>query len=221
MLLTASAVAASSIAIHPLGGVTSAGLLPAIGVALSTRPSGDAQRNRLLTFIAEHEGTHLGGVVRGLGFGNHQASLHLSVLEREGRIWSRRDGRLLRFHTVEGVSRMTPVGELPSPPFVHAPDSIQIRLLDRLARVPREGRAEGPLTQRELANEIGCSQQLISHHLRQMSEGDLVRSRRVGVRKRWLVTPTGFSALQAGLEALPLDPEPLERTAQEDATSDR
>ncbi len=212
LLLTASAIAASSFAIDPLNGITSAGLLPAIGIALTSRPGGQAQRARITAFIEEHEGTHLGGIVRELDLGNHQATLHLSVLEREGTVWSRRDGRLLRFYTAS-ISRFTPVDELPTPPLVHAPDSILIRLLDRLARVPTRGRPEGPLTQGELAKEIGCSQQLISYHLKQMFGEGLVRSARMGVRKRWSVTPLGLSILQTDLEALPNEPR---RTASTD-----
>jgi predicted transcriptional regulator len=208
LLLTASAIAASSLAIDPLAGVTSAGLFPAIGIALSsrtnrsTRSSGDAQRARIAAFISEHEGAHLGGIVRKLDLGNHQATLHLSVLEAEGEIWSRRDGRLLRFYSKD-ISKLTPIAELPTPPLVHAPDSIQIRLLDRLARVPSADRESGPLSQGELAREIGCSQQLISYHLKQLAGEGLVRSERVGVRKRWRVSPIGLSVLQTGLEALP------------------
>jgi len=214
LLLTASAIAASSLAIDPLVGVTSAGLFPAIGVALSSRTnrssrsSGEAQRARITAFISEHEGAHLGGIVRELNLGNHQATLHLSVLEAEEDIWSRRDGRLLRFYS-KAVSKLTPINELPTPPLVHAPDSIQIRLLDRLARGPTGGRESGPLTQGELARVIGCSQQLVSYHLKQLAGEGLVQSERVGVRKRWRVSPIGLSVLQTGLEALPDGPDSM------------
>jgi DNA-binding transcriptional ArsR family regulator len=196
LLLTASAIAASSLAIDPLVGVTSAGLFPAIGVALSSRTnrssrsSGEAQRARITAFISEHEGAHLG------------------VLEAEEDIWSRRDGRLLRFYS-KAVSKFTPINELPTPPLVHAPDSIQIRLLDRLARGPTGGRESGPLTQGELARVIGCSQQLVSYHLKQLAGEGLVQSERVGVRKRWRVSPIGLSVLQTGLEALPDGPDSM------------
>ena len=88
----------------------------------------------------------------------------------------------------------TPLAQLPSPPLPQDPNSVLIQLLDRLARTP-EGGTMGPPTQGQLALELGCSQQLISYHLKALTDGGLVIAVQDGVRKIWQVTPTGFNLL--------------------------
>ncbi len=154
---------------------------------------GDDQRLRILQFLLQNEGINLGGIIRGLQLGNHQAAHHLRILEEERRIWSRKDGRLLRYYT-SAIHVQTPIAQLPAPPLPQDPNSVLIQLLDRLARTP-EGGAMGPPTQGQLALELGCSQQLISYHLKTLTDGGLVIAVQDGVRKIWQVTPTGFNLL--------------------------
>lgn len=147
----------------------------------------------ILAYIAAYEGLNLGTIIRGLQLGNHQAAHHLRVLEEAQQVWSRRDGRLLRYYT-SAVGRQTSPDQLPAPALPQDPNSVLIQLLDRLARTP-EGSPTGPPTQTQLAAELGCSQQLISHHLNSLSDQGLVFAVQEGVRKRWQVTPAGFNLL--------------------------
>ena len=154
---------------------------------------GDQMRARIQAYVASYEGMNLGTIIRGLELGNHQAVHHLRILEESQHLWSRRDGRLLRYYTA-AVPRHTPVDQLPAPALAQDPNSVLIQLLDRLARTP-EGGAAGPPTQTMLAEELGCSQQLVSHHLKALTDGGLVLAIQEGVRKLWQVTPAGFNLL--------------------------
>jgi len=178
------------------------GAKPRSGIRLSTRPAGDQIRTRIESYIADNQGCHLASIIRALGLGNNQAALHLRVLESGGKIWSRRDGRFLRFHT-NAISKLYDEGSLPVPPSIHAPAPLQIELLDRLARAPKASATRGPLTQGELASELDCSQQSVSYHLTALESRGFVVAIREGFRKRWRVTAAGLTHLTIGLEALP------------------
>ena len=182
---------------------------------MSTRPAGDQIRVHIESHIAENQGCHLASIIRTLGLGNNQAALHLRVLESTEKIWSRRDGRFLRFYTNE-ISKLTTEGKLPTPPTVHAPAPLQIELLHRLARAPKLSAAKGPLTQGQLARELDCSQQSVSYHLTALEARGFVITIREGFRKRWRVTAAGLTNLTIGLEALPAS----EQDENSDETTD-
>ena len=58
---------------------------------------GEFQRGRLYGYIESNPGIHLSALTRLSDIGNNQATYHLDRLKKEGRIWSKRDGRLLIF----------------------------------------------------------------------------------------------------------------------------
>ena len=71
-------------------------LLLMFGMVRKTK-DGEFQRGRLYGYIESNPGIHLSALTRLSDLGNNQATYHLDRLEKEGRIWSRRDGRLLIF----------------------------------------------------------------------------------------------------------------------------
>ena len=165
------------------------------------RQDGAQTRERISTFVELNQGIHLSGIIRALELGNHQAALHMRTLASEATVWSRTEGRYLRFYTLS-VSPQTPPDQLPNPPVSYPPDSMQWKLLDRLARNPASIGVKGPLTQGKLAAQLDCSQQLVSHHMLSLEESGCVVSRRAGFRKVWKVTAAGLQALTGGARSL-------------------
>ncbi len=170
-------------------------------MANGPRPDGDATRARILIFLEKNQGAHLSAIIRALQLGNHQATIHLKTLESQSSIWERREGQLLRYFT-NTIPPHTSPEDLPNPPQMFTPDSVQFRIIDRLARNPNPSNNAGPLTQGKLADELGCSQQLISHHLIALEKSGCIKSRKSGFRKNWSVLAPGLQAITGGSRSL-------------------
>jgi predicted transcriptional regulator len=165
------------------------------------RADGEASRVKILTFLEKNQGTHLSAIIRALELGNHQATIHLKTLQDQTTIWARREGQFLRYFT-STISPHTPPEELPNHPQVFPPDTMQFRIIDRLARNPNPTGETGPLTQGKLAEGLECSQQLISHHLIALENSGCIQSRKSGFRKKWRVLAPGLQAVTGGLRSL-------------------
>ncbi|MBT4060121.1 MAG: ArsR family transcriptional regulator [Euryarchaeota archaeon] len=165
------------------------------------RADGDATRTRILKFLTQNQGSHLSAIIRALQLGNHQATIHLKTLEGQSKLWGRREGQLLRYYT-STIPPHTPHEQLPNPPQSFTPDTMQFRIIDRLARNPKPVGQTGPLTQGMLAEELECSQQLVSHHLISLEKSGCVKSQKAGFRKKWRVLAPGLQAITGGLRSL-------------------
>jgi predicted transcriptional regulator len=170
-------------------------------MANGPRPDGDASRARIIIFLEQNQGAHLSAIIRTLELGNHQATIHLKTLEAQSALWGRREGQFLRYFT-STIPPHTPPEDLPNPPQIFALDSMQFRIIDRLARNPTPSKNTGPLTQGKLAGELECSQQLISHHLIALEKSGCIKSRKSGFRKNWSVKAPGLQAITGGLRSL-------------------
>jgi len=149
--------------------------------------AGTYQRGRLEGFLTAHPGCHLSGIIRALNLGNHQAVHHLRILEHEGRVWCRRDGRLLRYYT-SAVDRAAELSNLPRP--VDANQLSDVALMVLRSVVEQEEGQPSP-TQRELAFRLDTSQQLVSHHLKRLESQGLITRRRSGLRTNRVLTEEG------------------------------
>ena len=149
--------------------------------------AGTYQRGRLEGFLTAHPGCHLSGIIRALEMGNHQAVHHLRVLENEGRVWCRRDGRLLRYYT-SAVDRAAELSNLPRPVDANQLSDVALMVLRSIAE-QEKGRPSP--TQRELASRLGTSQQLVSHHLKRLESQGLIARRRSGLRTNRELTDEG------------------------------
>jgi predicted transcriptional regulator len=165
------------------------------------RADGAATRKRILAFIESNQGTHLSAIIRALQLGNHQATLHLKTLVDQTKIWGNKEGNFLRYYT-SAISPLTPTEQLPNPPQIFSPDMMQFKIIDRLARNPNPGGVKGPLTQGILAEELDCSQQLVSHHLVALEKSNCIKSKKSGFRKKWRVLAPGLQAITGGLKSL-------------------
>lgn len=150
--------------------------------------AGTHQRGRLEGFLTAHPGCHLSGIIRALEMGNHQAVHHLRILENEGRVWCRRDGRLLRYYT-SAVDRAAELSNLPRP--VDANQLSDVALMVLRSIVEQEDGRPSP-TQRELASRLETSQQLVGHHLKRLESQGLITRKRSGLRTNRQLTEEGM-----------------------------
>jgi DNA-binding MarR family transcriptional regulator len=154
-------------------------------------------RGRIVGFLSANQGLHFSAIADAMDMGNHQAAHHLSILEKDGHLWKRRDGRRLRFYTIE-VSQLNK--RLPVPLEPPAPDSLPARLLEDIEAL-EHGVIEGA-GQRAIAKRLATSQQLVSHHLRMMEkQGWIIRHGR-GRRKVIGLTEHGIEALSESRTAM-------------------
>ena len=164
--------------------------------------AGTYQRGRLEGFLPAHPGCHLSGIIRALEMGNHQAVHHLRLLEIEGKVWCRRDGRLLRYYT-SAVDRAAETSSLPRPIDASQLSDVALMVLRSIAE--QEG-GETPPPQRELASTIGTSQQLVGHHLKRLESQGLITRRRRGLRTNRELTEEGLRLWSTLVEPLSLRP---------------
>lgn len=152
---------------------------------------GEFQRGRLYGYIESNPGIHLSALTRLSGLGNNQATYHLDRLEKEGRIWSIREGRLLVF-----FADSVPVGNPISSPILEinfSKNSIKRAILMELNKVDLMDIKEPNGGQ--LAKEIGISPQVISYHLRSLIRWEMVNRKRIGLKVSLSITKLGIEAL--------------------------
>ncbi len=164
--------------------------------------AGSYQGGRLEGFLTAHPGCHLSGIIRALEMGNHQAVHHLRVLENEGRVWCRRDGRLLRYYT-SAVDRAAELSNLPRPVDANQLSDVALMVLRSIAE-QEEGHPSP--TQRELASRLETSQQLVSHHLKRLESQGLISRRRRGLRTNRELTDEGMRLWATLVEPLSSSP---------------
>ena len=174
---------------------TSAGLW-LLGLVGRTSETSDGryQRGRLMGYLTANPGCHFRALMAALDMSNGQITHHLKILQDEGRIWRRPDGRLVRFYPYTSNLHPGVLDEnLPMPPLSPDPNSLQgkiLRLLDD------DGQMNKFPTQAELARRLDRSQQLVSHHLRTLQKYGLVQKQKSGVKNRYGLTREALFLLE-------------------------
>ena len=170
------------------------GLPMVFGLVRKTK-DGEFQRGRLYGYIESNPGIHLSALTRLSDLGNNQATYHLDKLEKEGRIWSRRDGRLLIFFAdsvPKDASFSSPVLDIN-----FSKNSIKRSILMHLNQADLMDLAGSSGSQ--LAKELGVSPQVFSYHIRSLIDWDMVERRRSGLKVSLSITELGIEAL-TGIE---------------------
>ena len=160
---------------------------------------GEFQRGRLYGYIESNPGIHLSALTRLSNLGNNQATYHLDRLEKEGRIWSKRDGRLLIF-----FADSVPMDSSISRPILDinfSKNSVKRAILMRLNEIDLSD-LKGP-SGAQLAKDIGISPQVISYHIRSLIGWKMVAKKRAGLKVSLLITELGIEALTS----IDLEPE--------------
>lgn len=165
-------------------------LLLMLGIVKKTQ-HGEFQRGRLYGFIESNPGIHLSALTRLSNLGNNQATYHLDILEKEGIIWSRKEGRLLVFFA-DTVSKKS---EIISPllDINFSKNSIKKSILMYLNQAELMN-LTGP-NGSELAKKIGVSSQVLSYHIRSLINWEMVERKRTGMRSSLYITELGIEAL--------------------------
>ena len=156
---------------------------------------GEFQRGRLYGYIESNPGIHLSALTRLSDLGNNQATYHLDRLEKEGRIWSRRDGRLLIF-----FADSIPLSTSFSGPILDinfSKNSIKRSILMHLNQAELMDLA-GP-SGSQMAKKLGVSPQVFSYHIRSLIDWEMVERKRSGLKVSLFITELGIEAL-TGIE---------------------
>ena len=180
-LLTSTATA-----IFASEGARFAILLAVMGplIAITQRGEGGIfTRGRLLGFIEAHPGIHFSALRDALELGNGVTAHHIQILEKEGRVISWMDGRVRRFAS-SGVDQ-TRLQEIQNPV-----TGMQIAILQVLSESGALGIHTG-----ELRTKLATSRQLLSYHMKQLSERNFVKSSGRGRSIRWNLLEEGQEKL--------------------------
>ncbi|MBT3641692.1 MAG: hypothetical protein HN533_03610 [Euryarchaeota archaeon] len=165
-----------------------------IGIVKKTQ-HGDFQRGRLYGYIESNPGIHLSALTRLSNLGNNQSTYHLDILEKEGMVWSRMEGRLLVFFA-DTVSKKS---EITSPllDINFSKNSIKKSILMYLNQAElMDLKGHNGL---ELAKEIGVSSQVLSYHIRSLIKWEMVERKRTGLKNSLYITELGIEALTKDL----------------------
>lgn len=112
--------------------------------------------------IIENPGIHYHALTKELEIPNGSAIYHLSVLEREGYIKTRRDGMRKRFYS--DTAKVPEDHKLP-------PEHLRLQIVMLVSEKPG-------LTQKAISEEMGITRDVIGYHLRELvKEGYLADSR--------------------------------------------
>ncbi len=152
------------------------------------RESGEFQRGRILGFLSGSQGAHVALIKKILNLSNGQMSHHLSILEKEGLVWSVGDGRKLRYYTHH--IKIDNLESLPKPPLQIINGSTQHTILLKI-----EENEENGITLSQISNELKRTPSLINYHISSLYSSDYITSQYKKFTKIWLITQEGKAAL--------------------------
>ncbi len=145
-------------------------------------------RGRILGYVEANAGIHFSALRDGLGLANGVTSYHLHTLESTGQVISWRDGKLRRYAvstlSMEEVSRI-------KNPIV----GTRLAILEVLADSGSVG-MPGP----EIRERLKISRQLLSHHLSELRNVDVVEAASNNRRPNWRISDKGMDILAASRE---------------------
>ncbi len=160
----------------------------------SETTDGKYQRGRIMGYLTANPGCHFRALMAAMQMSNGQCTHHIRILEKEEKIWRKKDGRLVRYYPLTSdMNPYTDEQELPVPPLSPDPKSLQGKILTILDDDGLLG--EFP-TQALLAKRLDKSQQLISHHLRTLQKYGLVERRKMGMKNCYKLTREAIFLLE-------------------------
>jgi len=172
-------------------------LLFMVGMVRKTK-NGDFQRGRLYGFIESNPGIHLSALTRLSDLGNNHATYHLDKLEKDGRIWSRKEGRFLIFFA-DSVPKSSGFSS-PQIDINFSKNSVKRSILMQLNQSDLLDLA-GP-SGTDLSNMIGVSAQVLSYHIRSLIDWNMVERKRVGLKVSLYITELGIQALTKDIDEM-------------------
>lgn len=121
-------------------------------------------RGRVYQYIEMNPGEHYNQIKRDVGLANGSLVHHLTILEKAGKIRSRRDGRFRRFYTTRTRIPRTNGGIL---------TEVQKRVVDAVKDIPG-------VTQKEISSLLGVHQSSVNYQMTKLEERGLIRVERKG-----------------------------------------
>jgi len=145
-------------------------------------------RGRLLGYLEANAGIHFSALRDALGLANGVTAYHLHTLESTGQVISWRDGKLRRYAisslSKEEVSRIkNPIA------------GTRLAILEVLAKSGNIG-----LSGTDIRSKLEISRQLLSHHLSELRNGELVEAASEARRPNWRLSDNGMEALVTSRE---------------------
>jgi len=145
-------------------------------------------RGRLLGYLEANAGIHFSALRDALGLANGVTAYHLHTLESTGQVISWRDGKLRRY-AISSLSREE-VSRIRNPIA-----GTRLAILEVLAESGNIG-----LSGTEIRSKLEISRQLLSHHLSELRNGELVEAATEARRPHWRLSDNGMEALVTSRE---------------------
>jgi DNA-binding transcriptional ArsR family regulator len=145
-------------------------------------------RGRLLGYLEANAGIHFSALRDALGLANGVTAYHLHTLETTGQIISWRDGKLRRY-AISSLSREE-IGRIRTPIA-----GTRLAILEVLSESGNIG-----LSGTDIRLKLEISRQLLSHHLSELRNGELVEAASEARRPRWRLSDGGMDALVTSRE---------------------
>jgi len=145
-------------------------------------------RGRLLGYLEANAGIHFSALRDALGLANGVTAYHLHTLESTGQIISWRDGKLRRY-AISSLSREE-IGRIRNPIA-----GTRLAILEVLSESGNIG-----LSGTDIRMKLKISRQLLSHHLNELRNGEMVEAASQARRPKWRLSDSGMDALVTSRE---------------------
>ena len=145
-------------------------------------------RGRLLGYLEANAGIHFSALRDALGLANGVTAYHLHTLESTGQIISWRDGKLRRY-AISSLSREE-IGRIRNPIA-----GTRLAILEVLSESGNIG-----LSGTDIRMKLEISRQLLSHHLNELRNGEMVEAASQARRPKWRLSDSGMDALVTSRE---------------------
>ena len=145
-------------------------------------------RGRLLGYLEANAGIHFSALRDALGLANGVTAYHLHTLESTGQIISWRDGKLRRY-AISSLSREE-IGRIRNPIA-----GTRLAILEVLSESGNIG-----LSGTDIRLKLEISRQLLSHHLNELRNGEMVEAASQARRPKWRLSDSGMDALVTSRE---------------------
>jgi DNA-binding MarR family transcriptional regulator len=139
----------------------------------------ELNKGRILGFIEGNAGIHFSALRDGLQLANGVTAYHLQMLETQNEIISWRDGKLRRYAAAHLSTEQRAA-------VAHPVIGTQLAILETLSRAGQLG-----LSNAQIAEQLQLSRQLLSYHIKSLSEESFIEKVLPKRRSPWILTTNG------------------------------
>lgn len=146
----------------------------------------ELNKGRILGFVEGNAGIHFSALRDGLQLANGVTAHHLQMLEAQNKIISWRDGKLRRYAAAHLSNEQRAA-------VAHPVIGTRLAILETLSQAGQLG-----LSNTQIAEELQLSRQLLSYHLKSLSEESFIEKTLSKRRSPWKLTSNGQEILLQG-----------------------